>query len=373
MAYSVRRLRIPILGLRPVASPNTGAPHTVGTEELLSHVPPSHSVEHALEWLSTAQAPSGELPAWASPLEDLPPEWLPDSLNFITGLAAIALAEVERPAAAKIVDGAVGFLLWEQQANGLWRYWDESNEQTGFTPADTDDTACCSLAIATRGHKATHNVPLLLANRDPQGRFFTWFVPRSEHRSLRIRWALRDERPDEVQAQRLELWDTTEADPDDVDVVVNANACRYLGAKAPAEASGWVAAELRAGREVGSDKWHRNATTFYLSVADGARRGVREFVDLEGLVVDRILQSWQAGRLVTALDQAQALLALQAYGARPDVCAELAGALESTQTDAGCWDRSVYYHGGPKEVFGWASEALTTAYAAAGLHHEERR
>ena len=33
-------------------------------------------------------------------------------------------------------------------------------------------------------------------------------------------------------ARRLELWNTTEADPDDVDVVVNANACRYLGAKA---------------------------------------------------------------------------------------------------------------------------------------------
>ncbi|MCB1029679.1 MAG: hypothetical protein KDB24_18140, partial [Microthrixaceae bacterium] len=95
---------------------------------------------------------------------------MPDPLNFITALAVIALSGVDRPEAAKIVDGAVEFLLWEQQANGLWRYWAETNEQSGFTPADTDDTACCSLAIAARGHKTAANVPLLLANRDPRGR-----------------------------------------------------------------------------------------------------------------------------------------------------------------------------------------------------------
>ena len=326
----------------------------------------SSSVDRALAWLAGVQAPTGELPAWASPLDVAVPSWTLDPLNFITALAAVALDAIDHPRAAAIVDAAVAFVVCERQQNGLWRYWASTNDQTGFTPADADDTACCSLAASLRGHDPTRNIALLLANRDRAGRFRTWFVPRGRG-GLRLRAALWDERSRSVRRERAALWETTEAEPGDVDAVVNANVCRYLGPAAPAAAARWVVDEIRAGNEIGADKWHRNATTLYLSVADGARRGVPEFTDAEGAIVDRIAGAWALGRIEAPLDRAQAALALQAYGAAPAVLGELLDALESTQTREGCWERSVFYYGGPKELFGWGSEALTTAYAAAAL------
>lgn len=330
------------------------------------------TVQRALTWLGGAVAPTGELPSWASPLDQGEPVWLPDSLKFVTALAATSLAAIERPEAAALVDRSVAFLRSERERFALWRYWSLSNEQYGFTPPDADDTACCSLAVGTRGDDTTENVALLLANRDPDGRFRTWFVPHDDVGGFRWRRAMRSERSAEVRARREELWATTEADADDIDVVVNANVCRYLGAAAPADASGWVAATLRAGTEIGADKWHRNATTFYASVADGARRGVAPFAALEGVVVDRIQQRWESGSLTAPLDQAQSLLALQAYGAAVSARKELGGALEASQLADGSWERTIFYYGGPLELFGWASEALTTAYAARALDAEGR-
>ena len=329
-------------------------------------------VRRALEWLAQAQAPTGELPAWASPLDQGEPIWLPDSLKFITALAATSLTAVDDPTASGVVDRAVAFLRLEREPSALWRYWSQANPQYGFTPADADDTACCSMAVAARGDVTDGNVPLLLANRDVEGRFRTWFTPHPGTRGLRWRRAMRGERSSEVRARRAELWETTEADPGDVDVVVNANVCRYLGPKAPAEAAEWVADTLRSGIEVGADKWHRNASTFHASVADAARRGVTAFEPLAGLVADRIDQRWTAGELEAPLDLAQSLLALQAFEAAPPLRAAIADTLVARQLDDGSWTRSIFYFGGPKELFGWASEALATAYAAVGLHAEGR-
>lgn len=330
-------------------------------------------VARALLWLKEAQIETGEVPAWATPLEDAEPLWSEDSLNFITALAATSLANIERQDAVRLVDSAIEFLEQEQQPNGLWRYWATANEQTSFTPADADDTACCSMALGTRDRNTVANIPLLLSNRSSEGRFYTWFVPRNGLRGLRLRQALREERQKDVRELRASLWETTEAEPDDIDVVVNANVCRYLGSEAPYSASGWVASELRGGREVGSDKWHRIATTFYLSIADGAHRGVKAFEDLDGLIVDNISKAWSDGKLSTDLDKAQSLLALQRLDAQGDTSSEIASALEQAQSPAGSWERTIYYFGGPKEVFGWASEALTTSYAAEALCFERYR
>ena len=328
------------------------------------------TLDRALVWLHDAQAPTGELVSYASPLEG-EPVWVPDPLKFITALGAVALDEVPDDRAREVVDRAVGFLRHEQETMAQWRYWAATNDQYDFTPPDADDTACCSMAVATRGHGTARNRAVLLANRDPQGRFYTWLVPHGFRIDPRLWWATRDELRSAVRRRRDELWTTTEAERDDVDGVVNLNVLRYLGARAPRAAVEWVTAIVAAGDEAVCDKWHRNRYTTYAAIADAHRRGVPGLVDLGPTVVERIRERVGAdGTVGAALDTAFALLALGVFDADPALRHRLADALRASQSEDGSWRRSIFYYGGPMEVFGWASEALTTAVCAQALHRE---
>jgi hypothetical protein len=332
---------------------------TLGAEQL------RRSVDRAIDWVAGNQSPTGELTSYASPL-DGEPVWLPDSLKFITSLGAVALHEVPDPRAAAVVDRAVAFLRRERESGAQWRYWSQDNDQYLFTPPDADDTACASLAVATRGDRTRANVALLLRNRDPQGRFYTWLIP---HRrpGLRTIWAQRDELRTSVRRHREELWSTTEAEPDDVDVVVNLNVARYLGRRTPTEVVRWITSVLHDDAEHVSDKWHRNRFTFYAALADAHRRGVPGLGEVAPLVVARICERIDGGSVGPAMDSALALLALQTLDGPSSAQEELAGALVAGQLDDGSWERSIFFYGGPKEVFGWASEALTTAWVLQAL------
>lgn len=331
------------------------------------------AIDRATTWLLGVQAPTGEVPSWATPLGPDAPQWEPDSLQFITALVALALADVPGPSAAEVVDRAVAFLRREREDHALWRYWSADHEQRDLTPPDADDTACCSMAVALRGDSTAENVPLLLANRDRRGRFRTWFLPRRTR--PRLRRALRDERRPAIRAVRQELWESTEAEPGDVDLVVNANVCRYLGPeRAPAAAVGWIADEVRAGREATADKWHRNRFTAYSSIAAAGATGIAPLAALGPLLVERIADHEGGDGLVgPALDTALALLALQHVEGPADLRRRLAAGLRDLQGPDGSWARDVFYHGGPDEVFGWGSEALTTAYAVGVLAREAGR
>ncbi|MFN8050304.1 MAG: hypothetical protein U0Q22_02605 [Acidimicrobiales bacterium] len=326
------------------------------------------AIARGVDYLVATQLPSGEMPSYATPLGDAPPEWIPDPLNFVTALCAEALDSVADPRASDLVDRSVRFLLSQQLPGGLWRYWSTANERVEFTPPDADDTACCSLAVACRGHDTSANRSVLLATAAPDGRFHTWLIPRPDTRSFRVRWLLRRERRPEVRALRTELWASTEADPDDIDAVVNANVCRYLGPRdAPEGATAWVAEVVEAGWET-HDKWYRRPYALLAAVAHGAERGIERFVALEGTVVERIDE--RVDELVDRgrdLDRALALLALERFGVRSETADRLAAALVASQGPDGAWARDVVYFGGPTEVFGWGSEALTTAYALQGL------
>lgn len=327
------------------------------------------AVERALDWLSADQAATGELSSYASPLgEGVDVEWMPDSLKFITALIALAVADVDDPRATTIIDGVVGFLRSEREHHGLWRYWTSANELFDYTPPDADDTACASMAVALRGDDTSANVALLLANRDRAGRFFTWLIPHRDRPAPRFWWAVRDEFRRSTRARRQELWTNSEAWPDDVDGVVNANVVRYLGPEyAPAAAVEFVVSIIADGTEDDCDSWHRNRSTLYASVADGHRRGISAFAPLGPVITERITERLDALAAGPALDCAQSLVALHRFGAPSAPCNRLHEALLDSQLQDGSWERSVFYYGGPQEVFGWASEALSTAVAIQAL------
>lgn len=333
-------------------------------------------LDRGLDRLLDEQAPSGEIHSVASPLDGsgspIEDGWVPDTLKFITALVVLALDEIPDARAQLVVDRAVEFLRRERETMAQWRYWSADNEQFDLTPPDADDTACCSMAVACRGDRTTANRALLLANRDPDGRFYTWLVPRGR-RDPRVLWGLRDEVRSIVRRRRDELWSTTEAAPDDVDVVVNANVVRYLGVASPTEVVDWICSVVEAGDEHDADKWHRNRYTLYASIADARRRGVEQFDEVGATIVQRIEAAGAAGEPTAALDQAFALLALGQFGGAAAHRARLVGNLAETQRQDGSWEQSIFFYGGPNEVFGWASTALSTACALQALHRESER
>jgi hypothetical protein len=328
--------------------------------------PASPAVDAGLAFLAAVQEPSGEIPSFAGALTD-DTRWEPDRLNFVSALTSLALAEVDHPAVAPVRERVASHLLREREPSGLWRYWAVGTPLHDYTPPDADDTACCSLAAGPGSGRG--NVALLLANRDRQGRFYTWFVRHPDVRSLRHRWGFRSERTAAIRARRQELWANSEASPDDVDVTVNANVIRYLGAeRAPAEAIEWVASVIEAGTEVDDDHWYRSRTSLYRSVAVAAVQGIDRFAALGDLMVERLAVDPGPGALRSDLERADALRVLRLLGAERSVIAAAATDLLRRQHEDGSWERSICYYGGPQESFGWASEALTTATAVSALY-----
>lgn len=334
----------------------------------------SNPVDRSLDWLGSVQLATGELPSFASPLGDQTPDWQPDNLKFITALAALACNEIDDPRSVAVVDRAVHFLRAEREPSAMWRYWTRSSDQFDYTPPDADDTACSSMAVALRGDSTAENVRLLLSNRDPEGRFYTWIIPHGQSIGIKSLWALRDEFRRATQARRAELWANSEATPDDVDGVVNANVIRYLGpASAPPEAIDWVRHIIFSDNEHDCDSWHRNRFTMYASIADGHRRGIAAFGELGATIIDRIAGRLDAGGGVgPPLDTALALLAVQGFDGPRTLRRTLRRSLLDRQHDDGSWSRSAFYYGGPDEVFGWASGALSTAVSAQVLAAEDR-
>jgi hypothetical protein len=325
------------------------------------------AIRRALDALAAEQRPTGEFPSHASPLgESVEERWEEDTLTFVTALVVLALDRLpDRLRPDPVLAGARRFLRRHQEPGALWRYWAADHERRGFTPPDADDTACCSLALGGEGTAA--NRPVLLANRDGDGRFYTWLVlHRPWPKDPRAWWRLRHEL--RARTRRHELWTSTEAEHDDVDGVVNANVLRYLGAEAPSEAVAYVRGLVEAGVEEGCDSWHHSRFALYASIADGRRRGVPGYEGLAPLVEARIAERvLDDGTVGTALDTGHALTTAVDLGCDPALVEALAGGLLASQHDDGRWARSVCYHGGPLEVFGWASTALSTATAAAAL------
>lgn len=332
--------------------------------------PPSDSlagaVRRGIDRLKAAQLPSGEFTSFATPL-GVEHDWNPDSSVFVTSLCVLALQRIDSPLTEPLIDRAKKFLRSEASHGPLWRFWTHDNDRHLEIPCDADDSACATMALDPRSKEADRTRKLLLANRDRRGRFHTWFIPRGIS-ALRPRM-LRNSLGEWGAGKRRDLfWEMTEATPDDVDAVVNANVLRCFGSTAPAEAVAFVASVVHDGTERTSDSWHRNEFSCWYSVADGIRRGVPYDDEVGVLVRGRICERIRTGiGDLSALDSAHALGSLCALGDPGQDGEALATHLIRSQLEDGAWPRSIFFYGGPREVFAWGSEDLATAMSVATL------
>lgn len=320
----------------------------------------------ALDFLEASQLPSGELPVYAFAGGD-PSRASLDPAIFPSALAALCLSFW--PPAQRLRARICDFLIKEMDANGLWRHWPSSHPLHRSLPPDVDDTSCASAALAAAQLPCPDNRQLLLANRDGDGWFLTWLIPRlrwSGAGHMAVTWRQIAHLPTLVAFFRK-----TSAAPADVDAVVNANALFYLGTfRGDAAVVAALLAVLRENREGVCDKWYDNPIAIWYFIAR-ALAGRSE--EGEGLLLAKLA----AAAPTNALDAALCLSAKMALGERPN--AEEVSRLLLLQQPEGSWPSAPLYHGGRTRLQGgafaavhpdtphWGSEALTTAFVVEAL------
>jgi hypothetical protein len=295
-----------------------------------------------------------------------------DHALFGTALIAQSLSASGHAAARPIIDRAVARLRELMEPGGVWRHWAPEERRHHVVAADVDDTACISALLRDRGVAFPDNRALLLDNRHPDGRFYTWMVARwPPPRNARLtsiavkRW----------RHPRLarELWDTTPADPPDVDGIVNANVLHYLGdgPHAPPVVE-WLVDVFRRREDHACDKWYRGSYTFAWAVARAHRAGVAGLDVIRDEMCARLIGDQAPdGRIGDGpLDTALAVCALLDWGADATATAAACAYLEATQGPEGQWPPAAMYFAGPRldpPLPRWGSEELTTGFCLEAL------
>ena len=324
-------------------------------------------LSRGLAFLEKAQLDNGEFRVVTSLRRDMAGDCEPDPSIFPTALVAHCLSFV--PEAEPMRQRARAFLLTQRDRHGLWRHWTTDHPFYRQLPPDMDDTCCVSAALAGAGSAEAADPSLLLANRDAQGMFLTWIMPRA-------RWTgAAHMRVTVPQLRHLAtLWfffKKTSAAPGDVDAGVNANCLHYLGDFPGHER---VVARLvdilRRNGEADADKWYENPFVlwYFFARALGARSSEARAL---------LLAKLDVAAPVNALELALSIAArLYCGGASPP---SLVAALLAAQSADGSWPRAPVYFGGRErrrdgslapahpDTPHWGSEEMTTAFCLEAL------
>lgn len=333
----------------------------------------NHSIRCGLTFLADRQLPSGQFPVQATSHYKPGSPVVDDASPFATSHIVYSLGFLPAADAQPMLDRALAYLRREMTGPGLWRYWNRDAEWEGrpifaFIPADLDDTASHSSLLRHHGIAFPDNRHLLLHNRDREGRFYTWFVPRPRASAdLRYWRAVLGE----VTLARLTVfWRTTEAAYDDVDAVVNANVLLYLGeTPKTAPVVRWLARIVEEGREAESDKWYRDIFTFHYALSRCRLAGVHGFDHLRPLILDRLATAVRPDGGIGEHPMHAALALNTIFNMQidaPFTGRALAYVLDTQAADGG-WPAAAYYYGGPRRSVSWGSRDLTTGLCLEAL------
>lgn len=183
------------------------------------------TLTYVLVKISALQKQTGELPTQEFYPLDFPEKgWIPAIQSpFITSCVLISLLEIDAPQAGGIKQSASAFLS-TLQGKKLWRFWDNTLA-LNKVPLDADDSALCSFAVSKRTGNAINNQAIFAANRNADGLFYTWFLPRPAfYKYPLLYWQFwRD-----LKTARNTIAQQMLA-PNDIEISVIANVLLYLG------------------------------------------------------------------------------------------------------------------------------------------------
>lgn len=325
------------------------------------------SISRGLSYLEEHQYPNGEFCCYIAADEPMQGWCITESTVFATMVVPSCLLSLaEYPGVDAIITKATDYLMGQMHQGGVWPVFSERHPWHSIVPYDADSLAYASALLEDRGVcslKRT-NVPLLLANRNRQGLFYTWFVLRPGWPTNRTYWRLSMQELGRPITSIL-FWRANECTRADIDLGINTNIVYYLGDVA--ETQPVITALIQmiaAGEEGNCDKWYLNPYNIYYLLSRAYKRGVTKLKPIIESILNRILAdalpTGQLGRSI--LDTAFAVTALVNFQVDTPAIDKAIAFLLSTQEETGEWPRWLFYYGGPKRLQGWGSEEITTAF-----------
>lgn len=170
------------------------------------------------------QLPSGEFQTFEHYPTLHPGHWIKGpSSPFVTASILAALADINHPTAKIVLDKGASFIEHTEE-DGLWRFW-KNNASENNVPCDADDTGICAFALKRVKGTSINNQHLFAANRNADGLFYTWFMPRFSFigKPLRLIGFINDTKLAKTTIEKGFL------DKEDVEIAVMANVLLYLG------------------------------------------------------------------------------------------------------------------------------------------------
>jgi hypothetical protein len=293
------------------------------------------AIQRGVEFLWARQMPNGEMPTYVSTSRMMGPQSSPDSTLTSTIAVLYSLRHLAHAEARKIVAKGREFLIGEMEAPGLWRYWTARTRLD--IDLDLDDTCLASFVLRECAplRPLITNVDLILAKRNKEGFFYTWFRPPAAR--------------------------------NDIDSVVNANALLYLGARPETDTvCRYLNRLVLESRVAGSSHYYPSVLSFYYALSRSFHEGVRELIQAKEAVISELARLQQRdGSFGDSLATAQGCCCLLNLGhsESEQLLRGVRNVLEN-QSDNGSWPRVSYWAGPeppqPYSLF-WGAEEITTA------------
>lgn len=332
------------------------------------------AIDRALDFLNRQQLPDGRFPVNCMMNAPGYSSTFQDESVFATSHIVYSLGYSLSEKAKSMVQRGLRFFQEDMLWPGVWRHWKKGSPKYSFIPPDLDDIACISFLLKHHGVKFPDNRNLLFLNRNRQGLFYTWLIPRLVPTVNPVYWwtTLRDLNP----ARLYFYWKKTAARRGDVDSIVNANVLLYLGqCEGTAAVIDYLIQLVREGREGSSDKWYQDSITFYYAISRDYAAGVKDLHVVREQTISRLESAAAANGCIAGNVLTTALSCCTLMNFDCDSTALHAGInyLLSTQDPDGSWENIRFYYGGPGRISSWGSCELTTGFCLEALerYHQQ--
>lgn len=323
------------------------------------------AVSQAITWLDKRQLPHGEFRTLAATDESLVSQCRLESSLFVTALVVHAIGASRDPRVSRMIERGLDFFATQMKGAGLWSYWSTHSKLANYLPVDLDDTCCISFLMLKYARPFPANRPLVLANRSPEGLFYTWLVARAGGSSKSLSTRMRD-RIGQVSDPAVELVLSLSGTLDNIDCAVNANVLLYLGQDGETQAAvDYLVEKVQEDGGQACGTFYPDPLALYYFISRAYANGVSEFAKTRKAILARLAsRQLENGSFGPALFTALAACTFLNFDVQGTALDDAVSNLLGCQNGNGSWARHAMFLG-PAPYYG--SEDLTTAFCVEAL------